>query len=114
MPETDKMLGISQYFGVTMDSLLKDEDILTGNKDATDDKQPSESASQSIPLAGLVVCAFGLVGLLVWGLITILQPQAAEQISDSSMITINGAGILLFICLATLVVGAVLLLKKRK
>ena len=42
---------------------------------------------------------------------TVFMPSASEQIGTSSMITIDGNGIFLLICLVAIIAGAVLLLK---
>jgi len=53
----------------------------------------------------------GIICLIIWGLVSVLMPSASDQIGESSMITIDGNGIFLLICLAAIVAGAVLLLK---
>ena len=112
MPESDKLIIISNHFHVTMDYLMKDESVLDENPSdlpvAENRKKP-----QSVSWAGFISCAFGLVGLIIWGLITIFQPAAEQKTSESSAITINGSGILLLFCIVTFVVGTVLLLKRK-
>ena len=49
--------------------------------------------------------------ILAWGIVSVFMPSASEQIGTSSMITIDGNGIFLLICLVAIIAGAVLLLK---
>ena len=53
----------------------------------------------------------GVVLLIAWGIVSVFMPSASEQIGTSSMITIDGNGIFLLICLVAIIAGAVLLLK---
>ena len=59
----------------------------------------------------IVICIIGIICLIIWGLISIFNPAACNQLSDSSMITIDGNGIFLIICIIAIVAGAILLLK---
>ena len=45
------------------------------------------------------------------GLLSIFNPTASNQLSESSMIQIDGNGIFLILCIVAIVVGAYLLLK---
>ena len=60
---------------------------------------------------GMVSCIGGIVCLIAWGIISVYMPAASDRIGDSSMITVDGNGIFLVICLLAIIAGAVLLLK---
>lgn len=107
-PESEKLIIISNYFGVSVDYLLKDEveeDVKTANNEAG--KNPKMSA-------GLIVCIAGIVSMVLWGLFFIFRPETSNQMSESSMITIDGNGIFLILCVVAVIAGAGLLLKSQK
>ena len=106
-PESEKLIIISNYFGVTVDYLLKDEvdEVKTPN---------AEIRKNPTTLSGLIICVAGIVAMILWGLFSILCPEASNQMSESSMITIDGNGIFLILCVVAVVAGAGLLLKSQK
>lgn len=77
----------------------------------TESDQPRTNTRREKRILGIVTCIAGIVCLIVWGLVSIFMSSTSSQISDSSMITIDGNGIFLIICLAAIIAGAVLLLK---
>ena len=107
-PESEKLIIISNYFGVSVDYLLKDE--------AEDDaKTANNEAGKNLKmLTGLIICIAGIVAMILWGLFSILRPEASNQMSESSTITIDGNGIFLILCVAAVIAGAGLLLKSQK
>ena len=116
MPEPDKLVSISTFFKVTTDYLMKDDAVMEteiGNTPA-DNADSSTEGSQKTSVAGMLICSFGIICLIIWGLLTVFQPSAAEQINESSAITINGTGILLLLCIVSMVTGIVLFLRKNK
>ena len=108
VPESEKLVAISNYFGVSVDYLLKDDE--EGKTKATD----SEIEEKPKMVAGIIICIAGTVSMVIWGLLSICSPEASDQISDSSMITIDGNGIFLILCVVAIIVGASLLLKSKK
>lgn len=107
-PESEKLIIISNYFGVSVDYLLKDnveDDAKIVNDEAG--KNPKK-------LAGLIMCIAGIVSMVLWGLFSILRPETSNQMSESSVITIDGNGIFLILCVLTVIAGAGLLLKSQK
>ena len=114
VPESNTLISISKFFNVTLDYLMKED------APAASETEPAQGEEKNLPVTnpgrnkripGLVVCLGGIACLIVWGLISILLPSTSNQISESSMITIDGNGIILIISLAAIIVGAVLLLK---
>lgn len=103
---------ISKYFNVTLDYLMKENGSAVSESVAnTESDQPRTNTRREKRILGIVTCIAGIVCLIVWGLVSIFMPSTSSQISDSSMITIDGNGIFLIICLAAIIAGAVLLLK---
>ena len=108
VPESEKLITISNYFGVSVDYLLKD--------DEEDKAKATVNVMEEKPkmIAGIIICIAGIISMVIWGLLSIFSPEASDQISDSSMITIDGNGIFLILCVVAIVVGAGLLLKSKK
>ena len=102
-PESDKLLALSNYFGVSLDYLLKDG-------------TPAEAQEEhrTMRLLSLTLCFGGAAALIVYGVLSILVPSVPAQISGSSMIRIDGSGIFLLLCVAAIAAGAALLLKSTK
>lgn len=108
LPESDKLLALSEYFGVSLDYLMKDS-----RKEEQKEPQSSEVSGVGKGLLGLVLCVGGAACLILWGLLSILIPDSAQQLGRSSMIHLDGNGMFLMGCAAAVIVGAVLLLKDK-
>ena len=108
LPESDKLLALSEYFGVSLDYLMKE-----GREEQKEPDRPEAAGGRS-GLLGLVLCVGGAVCLILWGLLSILIPDSAQQLGQSSMIHIDGNGIFLIGCAAAVVIGGVLLWKDKK
>lgn len=112
IPESDTLISISKYFKVTLDFLMKEDDPYTFKPVVVkENTQPETNSGREKHIIGIVSCIGGIVCLIVWGLVSILIPPTSDKISESSMITIDGNGIFLIICLVAIIAGAVLLLK---
>lgn len=107
VPESEKLITISNFFGVSVDYLLKDEDDKAKAIDSNDEEKTKM-------MAGLIICIAGVVSMVIWGLLSLFRPETSDRISDSSMITIDGNGIFLILCVVAIIVGASLLLKSKK
>ena len=114
IPESDKLITISQYFNVTLDCLLKED----AEKDVSSDNVQEDNSLQSPDrtkwLLGIIVCIGGVVCLLIWGILSIFNPSVSEQLSDASVIHIDGNGIFLILSIVAVVIGAILLLRNTK
>ena len=117
-PEAEKLLAISDYFQVSLDGLMKYEAQPPEPPRAAPEPQETETKPEAAPKdgreglwLGLIACIGGVLCLLVWGLLSILRPETAEQLAESSVIRIDGRGILLLLCVALMLTGTVLLLK---
>lgn len=113
IPESDKLLSISNYFHVSLDYLMKEE-----TQDTISEKEQINTSLQTGDrtrwLLGIVICIGGIVCLILWGLLSLFNPAASNQLSESSMISIDGNGIFLILCIVAIVAGALLLLKNTK
>lgn len=111
VPESEKLVAISNYFKVSLDYLLKDDNEYE-QQSGNSETETSENANDRTKwLIGIISCLGGIVCLIFWGLLSIFNPTASNQLSESSMIQIDGNGILLILCIVAIVVGAYLLLK---
>lgn len=111
VPESETLISISKYFGVTLDYLMKENDSPSEVVTDREETQTKTNSGREKRIFGLVACLIGIACLLVWGIVSIFMPSASDRIGTSSMITIDGNGIFLIICIVVIIVGAVLLLK---
>ncbi len=106
MPETEKLIAISEFFGVSLDALI-------GKEPQAKEKEPLP-AKDTKTIAGLAIAALGILGLVLWGIITIFAPDASDKLSASSAVTIDGSGIFLIASVLAVGLGAWLLLKQKR
>lgn len=114
IPESDTLVSISEYFHVTLDYLMKENDTADLESEPVvryENDKPSTDSGKVKRILGIFVCISGIVFLIIWGLVSVFIPSTSDQICESSMITIDGNGVFLIICLAAIIAGAVLLLK---
>ena len=110
----ESLVSISEYFHVTLDYLMKENDAADSESEpvvSNENDTPSTDTGKVKRILGIVICVSGIVFLIIWGLVSVFIPSTSNQISESSMITIDGNGLFLIICLAAIIAGAVLLLK---
>ncbi len=111
VPESEKLIAISNYFNVSLDYLLKEDSDEQGTAEIDNSNQKGDKTKW---LLGLISCIGGIICLIVWGLLSVLKPDASTQLSESSVIRIDGNGIFLIICVAAIVVGAFFLMNSAK
>lgn len=113
VPENEKMIAISNYFQVSLDYLMKDsEPQEQSSMDQT--TIPVITSKHHSWIFGMFFCILGTICLVIWGVVSVLNSTTSEQISNSSMITINGSGVLLSVSVIFIAVGAILVLIKLK
>ena len=111
IPESDKLIAISNYFNVSLDYLMKEDNEQSKDTPQTEQSKSAQMADRTQRSVGFIICIGGIICLIVWGLLSVFNPTASNQISESSMITIDGNGVFLILCVIAIVGGAVLLLK---
>ena len=111
IPESDKLISISNYFNVSLDYLMKEDNAQSKDESQTEKMVSAQAADRTQKSVGFIICIGGIICLIVWGLLSMLNPSASNRISESSMITIDGNGVFLILSVVAIVVGAVLLLK---
>ena len=110
-PDLDKLLALSQCFGVTMDELTGDRPVpgAAGAKaPAPVDEQPRTAFR-----VGVGLCLAGVGLLAVLGLLLLLAPAAAERVSGSSTVTLDGTGLLFLLAAAAMAAGIFLILRRK-
>ena len=105
-PELDKLKALSECFQISLDEL-------TGNQPTPPKPDPPVPRSPGESKAGIFLCLLGAVSLLLFGLLTVLRPSSIDQLSESSMITLNGTGILIAFFVLLMALGLLLILRKR-
>lgn len=93
---------------------MKEDNASSDNETPKEQENSIQPTNQSRWLVGIILSIGGIVCLIIWGLLSIFNSAVSNQISESSMITIDGNGILLILCIVAIVVGAGLLLKGSK
>ncbi len=111
VPESDKLLAISSYFDVSLDYLLKETEEQPALHADHQDNNSLPGSNRSQFLFGIIICVAGIICLIIGGILSILNPMVSDQIGQSSMIRIDGNGIFLLLCIAAIVIGAVLIIK---
>ena len=111
VPETDKLIAISDYFNVSLDYLMKQDSLRQNDLPKQQNTSSVTSFTRTQWLLGLICSLGGIICLIMWGVLSVFNPDASNQISESSTIKIDGNGIFLIICLVAIISGAVLLLK---
>ena len=75
IPESDKLLSISNYFNVSLDYLMKEDET----QDTISEKEHINTSLQTGDrtrwLLGIVICIGGIVCLILWGLFSIFLPH---------------------------------------
>lgn len=108
-PELDKLKALSECFQVTIDEL-------TGNQAVS---APGGAGSGPAPRktggskTGICLCLIGAVCLILFGILTVVRPSSASQIDQSSMVTLNGTGILIALFVLLMILGIILILKRK-
>lgn len=106
MPEYEKLLALCEYFKVSVDSLLKGEDM--EGKEANAEKVKNYSLA-----AGAAIFGLSLGSIILIGVFSALFPEAAGSLDASSAITVNGRGIAMILCTVAMFFGISLILKRR-
>lgn len=118
LPEIENLIMLSKCFNVSIDYLVKEE----GESDPQNSVEPKTAAcpqKNSAPcykstVVGLIISLIGIVGLIVWGVISVFLPTNADRLSASSIIRIDGSGIFLILCALLIIAGVLMFLKGQK
>lgn len=113
-PEFQKLLALSECFQITLDELVRDGDSAQG-REAAAQREPEGPAAPKAAhkRAGIRLCLAGALCLTLTGIVTAINPSAAEQLNTSSTVTLNGSGVITVLCALLMAAGAVLILGKK-
>ena len=101
VPDLEKLQAMAAVFGVTLDELTGMELPM-----------PRQQAPKPGKI-GLALCIAGAVGLVVLAVLSTAAPQAVDHLNESSMVTVNGSGLLMCLAAAVMALGGWLLLKRK-
>ena len=101
VPDLEKLQAMAAVFGVTLDELTGMELPM-----------PRQQAPKPVKI-GLALCIAGAIGLVVLALLSTAAPQAVDHLNESSMVTVNGSGLLMCLAAAVMALGGWLLLKRK-
>lgn len=111
-PELDKLKALSEYFQVTIDELTENQaESVSENSTKETGNLPSGKAGES--KIGIFFCLTGAVCIILFGILTVMYPASADRINASSMITLNGTGILIAFSALLMLLGIILIFKKK-
>jgi len=113
-PELEKIRALSDFFHVSIDELTREQgaDADNASSDAEEkifiaDRQEKKNKT------GVCLCLIGAVCLILFGIFMIMQPASIEQLNESSVIILNGTGMLIALFLLFMIIGIILILKKK-
>lgn len=112
-PELEKLLALSECFNITLDDLIKEETINQGTKEASPKERGVETPKAIEMKVGIILCLMGAICLILFGVMMVMSPSATEQLNAASTITLSGSGVLLILCVLSMVVGLLLILCKK-
>ena len=105
MPETETLIALSRYFGVSIDALVGNTPTEKGNT------SPAVSSSRTARIVGLVLLIAGAICFALTTAFAIFNPNSSGDIAQSSTVVLDGIGILMAIFVVTVFLGVFLLLK---
>lgn len=109
-PELDKLKALSECFQISIDELTGNQAI--GNCDDTAKEGPAFGKTWERKV-GISLCFLGAACLILLGIFMMVRPSSVDHITESSMITLNGTGILMALFVLFMVLGIVLIFKKK-
>lgn len=111
-PELEKLRALSECFQITIDELTGTQavNLSGGVQRESADSAPRKTGESRI---GICLCLIGAVCLAAFGILTVVRPAAAGQLSESSMITLNGTGILIALFVLLMILGIILIFRRK-
>lgn len=112
IPELDKLRALSEFFHVSIDALIGEQETGASSRRG-EEKPPAPCQHGTEKKIGMGLCLLGAACLVLFGIIVIMQPSSIERLDESSTVALNGTGILIALSLLFMVLGIVLVLKKK-
>lgn len=111
-PELDKLKALSECFQMSIDELTGNQAISTSGDAMKGSEEPAHRKTGDSRM-GIWLCFIGAICLAVFGVFTVISPSSASQINESSMITLNGTGMLIALFVLLMLLGLILILKRK-
>lgn len=111
-PELDKLKALSECFQVTIDELTENQAAPAPGHAAEEKSGPAPSPKGENK-AGICLCVTGAACLLLFGLLTVIHPTSVDQLNQSSVITLNGTGILIALFVLMMLLGMMMIFSKK-
>lgn len=111
-PELDKLKALSECFQVTIDELTENQAAPAPGHAAEEKSGPAPSPKGESK-AGICLCITGAVCLLLFGLLTVIHPTSVDQLNESSVITLNGTGILIALFVLMMLLGMMMIFSQK-
>lgn len=112
-PELEKLLALSECFDTTLDELVR-EQVSCGDTNEAPQKTESEKVSKAVEIkVGIGLCLVGAICLILSGIMMIMSPSVVKQFNVTSTFTLSGTGVLLILCVLSMIVGLVMILRKK-
>ena len=111
-PELDKLKALSDCFHVTIDELTGNP--ITSESDhmvRREEHQGLQKTGES--RTGICLCFAGAALLILFGVLTVIRPSSVDQINESSVITLNGTGILIALFVLMMLLGMMMIFSKK-
>ena len=109
-PELEKLLALCECFNITLDELVRDEVSAEGKNEDPQKLKENKGSNVIRMKAGVCLCLIGVVFLILFA---VVSQRTTQQFNATSTITLNETGVLLIICLVSMLFGLVLILKKK-
>lgn len=113
VPESEKLIAISEFFGISLDDLLK-EDRSIGENNADKQKCEPPISNKRTFLASIMLSGFGAASLLTFGIWMLCSPASSQELAASSVITLDGRAIVMLVGALLFAFGIFLLLKTKR
>ncbi|MCI9317372.1 MAG: helix-turn-helix transcriptional regulator [Oscillospiraceae bacterium] len=111
-PELEKLRALSECFQITIDELTENRaDSASGRADQEKWTPPHRETGES--RLGICLCITGAVCLILFGALTVMSPSSVDRINESSMITLNGAGMLVIFFVLLMILGMMMILRRK-
>lgn len=115
VPTADKLLELSDFFGVSLDYLMRFDSDNSENpvSEATDSEKPRANSSKAFRKSAMIFL-FALALLAVVILVLLCFLLGGDDVHTSFQITLDGVGILVTAAIICAVLGIILLISLKK
>lgn len=115
VPTADKLLELSDFFGVSLDYLMRFDSDNSENpvSDATNPEKPRANSSKAFRKSAMIFM-FAMALLAVVILVLLYALFGGDNVHSSFMITLDGVGILVVIAIICAVLGIIFLISLKK